>query len=174
MADVTSVVPGFWTPRIVMHRCSASITTATPSGESPSMMASAIWPVSRSCSCGRRARISTARAILLAPAVGRLAEPLAGLVFADGFEDLAHGAGDALLVHSLNGRCHHSVLTSTVLPGLCGGDGTILTAGNPAPPPRVWAAGEHGWASTRGERPRRGICLADYGFTTGLPCPQGD
>ena len=60
IADVIITVPGFCAPRIVRQRCSASITTAAPSGDSPSISVSAIWLVSRSCICGRRARISTA------------------------------------------------------------------------------------------------------------------
>ena len=38
----------FSTPRIDMHRCVASMTTATPSGPIFSRMVSAIWLVSRS------------------------------------------------------------------------------------------------------------------------------
>src|SRR5260370_1163755 len=38
------------------------MTAATPAGSSVVMIASASWLVRRSCSCGRRARISTARA----------------------------------------------------------------------------------------------------------------
>ena len=30
MRLVTMVTPGLWTPRVVMHWCAASITTATP------------------------------------------------------------------------------------------------------------------------------------------------
>ena len=55
MALVTMRLPGLRTPRMVMHRCSASTTTATPSAASASMMVSATWLVSRSCSWGRRA-----------------------------------------------------------------------------------------------------------------------
>src|SRR3972149_7038718 len=45
----------FSTPRIRMHRCSASMTTATPRGSSFSMMILAIWLVSRSWTWSRRA-----------------------------------------------------------------------------------------------------------------------
>ena len=47
--SVTVSEPGFFTPRIVMHRCSASITTKTPRGSSVWSITSAIWVVSRSC-----------------------------------------------------------------------------------------------------------------------------
>ena len=47
-AEVTVMAFGFFTPRMDMHRCSASITTITPFGERPSMIASATWVVSRS------------------------------------------------------------------------------------------------------------------------------
>ena len=52
-ADVTVSVPGLRTPRIDMHRCSASIITNAPRGCSTSTIASAICVVSRSCTCGR-------------------------------------------------------------------------------------------------------------------------
>ena len=45
--------PVFCTPRIDMQRCSASRTTNTPRGSRHPSMASAIWVVSRSCTCGR-------------------------------------------------------------------------------------------------------------------------
>src|SRR3970282_1659973 len=45
----------FSTPRILMHKCSASMTTATPRGSSFSMMILAIWLVSRSWTWSRRA-----------------------------------------------------------------------------------------------------------------------
>ena len=48
------VDPAFWTPRIDMQRCSASITTITPRGSSVRSIASAICTVSCSCTCGRR------------------------------------------------------------------------------------------------------------------------
>ena len=52
MAEVIIIVPGFCAPRIVRQRCSASMTTAAPSGERPCMSVSAIWLVRRSCICG--------------------------------------------------------------------------------------------------------------------------
>jgi len=45
----------FWTPRIMRHRCCASMTTATPRGWTYSLSASAICVVSRSCTWSRRA-----------------------------------------------------------------------------------------------------------------------
>ena len=54
-AEVTVEVPAFWTPRMAMHRCSASITTITPLGSRVSDRASATWAVSRSWTWGRRA-----------------------------------------------------------------------------------------------------------------------
>ena len=47
--------PGFRTPRMVMQRCSHSMTTITPRGSRMRLMASAIWVVSRSCTWGRLA-----------------------------------------------------------------------------------------------------------------------
>ena len=52
---VTVTVPGFFTPRIDMQRCSASMTTSTPRGRSTSAMASAICVVIRSWTWRRRA-----------------------------------------------------------------------------------------------------------------------
>src|SRR5207247_1087240 len=57
----------FSTPRIIMHRWRASIITPTPAASIESMIASAICSVSRSCSCRRRAYMSTKRASLLTP-----------------------------------------------------------------------------------------------------------
>ena len=57
----------FSTPRIDMQRCVASMTTATPSGAIFSRIVSAIWLVSRSCTCSRRLNTSTSRGILLRP-----------------------------------------------------------------------------------------------------------
>ena len=54
-ALVTMTACAFLTPRIDMHRCSASTTTITPRGSRNSIRASAIWVVSRSCTWGRRA-----------------------------------------------------------------------------------------------------------------------
>ena len=51
-ADVTVRDPGLRTPRIDMHRCSASTTTMTPRGSRMRMSASAIWDVNRSCTWG--------------------------------------------------------------------------------------------------------------------------
>jgi hypothetical protein len=42
------VVPGACTPRRVMHRCSASMTTPTPTGESWALNQLATWTVSLS------------------------------------------------------------------------------------------------------------------------------
>ena len=54
--------PAFFTPRMLMHRCSASNTTMTPWGCSCSMSVSAICEVRRYCTCGRFANTSTRRA----------------------------------------------------------------------------------------------------------------
>src|SRR5690606_13748925 len=54
-AEVVVLAPGLRMPRIAMHRCSASTTTIAPRGSSLRMTASAIWLVSRSCTCGRLA-----------------------------------------------------------------------------------------------------------------------
>ena len=67
MALVTANEFCFCTPRIDMHRCVASMTTATPTGEIFSLIVSAIWLVRRSCTCSRRANTSTSRGILLNP-----------------------------------------------------------------------------------------------------------
>ncbi len=48
-AEVTVRAPGLRTPRMDMHRCSASSTTMTPLGDSACSRASAICVVSRSC-----------------------------------------------------------------------------------------------------------------------------
>src|SRR6202008_3185411 len=66
-ADVVVTAPGLRTPRIAMHRCSASTTTITPRGSSRLTKASAILLVSRSCTCGRLAYRSTMRAIFDRP-----------------------------------------------------------------------------------------------------------
>ena len=68
-AEVTVTEPGFLIPRIVMHRCSASITTKTPRGDSARSSASAISVVSRSWTYGRFASRSTTRAILDRPVI---------------------------------------------------------------------------------------------------------
>ena len=51
------------TPRIIMHRWTASTTTATPLGVSTRSSVSAIWVVSFSCTWRRRENISTSRGI---------------------------------------------------------------------------------------------------------------
>ncbi len=51
----------FFTPRIIVHRCKPSTTTATPFGSRSSCSKSAICWVMRSCTCSRRAKISTSR-----------------------------------------------------------------------------------------------------------------
>ena len=68
-AEVIVSEPGFFTPRIDMQKCSASIITSTPAGSSTSTSASAIWVVSRSCTCGRLAKPSTKRAIFESPVI---------------------------------------------------------------------------------------------------------
>ncbi len=67
IADVTHMLPGLRTPRIVMQVCVASITTATPRAESSCITKSAIVYVIRSCTCGRRATTSTTRASFDSP-----------------------------------------------------------------------------------------------------------
>src|SRR5699024_7936350 len=66
-ADVIVEEPGFCTPRIDMHRCSASTTTIAPRGCRCVTSASAICVVRRSCTCGRRAKTSTSRASFDSP-----------------------------------------------------------------------------------------------------------
>ena len=61
-ADVTVTDPALRTPRIDMHRCSASMTTNTPLGCSDWSSSSAIWVVRRSWTWGRFERLSTRRA----------------------------------------------------------------------------------------------------------------
>ena len=68
-AEVIVSVPGLRTPRMAMHRCSACTTTITPRGSRRRTSASAIWVVSRSCTCGRRAYRSTSRASLDSPVI---------------------------------------------------------------------------------------------------------
>ena len=55
MRLVTMVTPGLWTPRVVMHWCAASTTTATPFGFSTSLMVLAICAVIFSWICRRLA-----------------------------------------------------------------------------------------------------------------------
>src|SRR5205814_4978617 len=57
----------FSTPRIIMQRCLASMTTATPPGCNVRMSASAISVVSCSWICNLRAKTSTMRATLERP-----------------------------------------------------------------------------------------------------------
>ena len=47
-SEVTVVEPACFTPRMDMHMCSASMTTITPLGERPFIMASATWVVNLS------------------------------------------------------------------------------------------------------------------------------
>ena len=68
-ADVVAIECCFWIPRITMHMCCASITTATPSGFSVSAMQLRISTVRRSCTCSRRANASTTRGILERPPI---------------------------------------------------------------------------------------------------------
>ena len=68
-AEVTVTAPGFLIPRIVMHRCSASITTNTPRGVSARSIASAISVVRRSWTCGFFESRSTTRAIFDRPVI---------------------------------------------------------------------------------------------------------
>ena len=68
-AEVIVRAPALRTPRMVMQRCSASITTITPRASRISTSASATWVVSRSCTCGRLAKTSTSRASLDRPVI---------------------------------------------------------------------------------------------------------
>src|SRR5690606_2789506 len=54
-AEVIVLAPGLRTPRIVMHRCSASMTTIAPRASRISISESATWVVSRSWTWGRLA-----------------------------------------------------------------------------------------------------------------------
>src|SRR3984885_4238993 len=67
IAEVTVDEFCFSIPRIIMHKCRASITTPTPCGWIASSIESAICRVNRSCTCKRRANTSTSRGILLKP-----------------------------------------------------------------------------------------------------------
>ena len=64
---VTVRLPGLRTPRIDMHECSASRTTATPGAFSSLSTRFAISCVIRSWTWGLRAISSTTRASLLSP-----------------------------------------------------------------------------------------------------------
>ena len=68
-ADVIVRAPALRTPRMVMQRCSASMTTMTPRGSRISISESATCVVSRSCTCGRLAKTSTTRASLDSPVI---------------------------------------------------------------------------------------------------------
>ncbi|MNT83720.1 hypothetical protein D3C72_2236290 [compost metagenome] len=57
----------FSTPRIIMHMCCASMTTATPAAPVTLCTASATWRLRFSWICRRRAYISTMRATLDRP-----------------------------------------------------------------------------------------------------------
>ena len=61
--------PACWTPRRVMHMCSASITTPTPAAPSSRSIQPAICVVSRSCTCSDRAKSSTTRASFERPTI---------------------------------------------------------------------------------------------------------
>ncbi len=65
--EVTVTAPGFLTPRMVMQRCSASMTTMTPFGRSALTIVSAMLVVRRSWTWSFLARTSTTRASLLMP-----------------------------------------------------------------------------------------------------------
>lgn len=57
----------FSTPRIIMQKCAASTITPTSLGARASTNASAIWSVSRSWTCSRRANTSTTLATFERP-----------------------------------------------------------------------------------------------------------
>src|SRR5690606_16440521 len=63
IAEVTIVASCFLTPRIIVHRCVASTTQATPFGSRRSVRKSATCTVSRSWSWSRWAYMSTIRGI---------------------------------------------------------------------------------------------------------------
>ena len=67
MALVVQTLSALRTPRIAMQVCAASNTTPTPRASSSCITRSASSSVIRSCTCGRRDRISTMRASLLSP-----------------------------------------------------------------------------------------------------------
>lgn len=68
-AEVVVTLFCFSTPRICIHMCAASITTATPRGCRVEWIHSSICRVSRSCTCSRLENASTTRAILLSPVI---------------------------------------------------------------------------------------------------------
>ena len=55
MLEVTMLTPRLCTPRVVMHSCAPTTTTATPCGCSTSWMVRAICAVIFSCTWKRRA-----------------------------------------------------------------------------------------------------------------------
>jgi len=59
----------FCTPRIIIHKCFASITTATPIGFSAFFIASKICVVNLSYTCNLLEKTSTTLAILLKPVI---------------------------------------------------------------------------------------------------------
>ncbi len=63
------MAPGLRIPRIDMHMCSHSTTTIAPRGSRISIIESATCVVSRSCTCGRRAKTSTRRASFDSPVI---------------------------------------------------------------------------------------------------------
>src|SRR5690606_30265635 len=68
-AEVVVIEFCFCTPRIIMQRCCASITTATPRGLRVSLIAFMISTVRRSCTWSLLAYTSTTRASLLRPVI---------------------------------------------------------------------------------------------------------
>ena len=68
-AVVAMVASSSFTPRIIEHICTPSITTATPCGLRISSNSSAIYRVIRSRTWRRRANISTMRGILDRPMI---------------------------------------------------------------------------------------------------------
>lgn len=67
MRLVAMRTPGLRIPRVVMHWCAASMTTAAPRGFSTSWMVSATCAVRASWICIRLANTSTRRASLEIP-----------------------------------------------------------------------------------------------------------
>jgi hypothetical protein len=68
---VVVIAPGFCTPRITIHKCELSITTATPCGFNTSLNARATCFVNRSCTCNLRENISAIRASFESPITRR-------------------------------------------------------------------------------------------------------
>ena len=69
MDEVMAMEFCFSTPRIIMQRCCASMTTPTPCGSRADRIVLAIWDVRRSWTCSRRLKTSTSRTILLSPMI---------------------------------------------------------------------------------------------------------